>query len=141
VSSPTPTKLPATTATAASTTTAVYDDTNAGFVYSSGWEQVSDPLAFGGEFKRTLTVGSNVTFTFSGQKFSLIYKTGPLFGKVDIYVDGTRVYTLNQYTSAALYQQKWSYGGTLAAGTHTLKFVYVSGPTDGRVSVDAVSVP
>lgn len=136
----TPTRLPSATATTGSTTK-IYNDTDAAFVYSSGWSQVIESHSYAGEFMLTKTVGSYATFTFTGQKFSLIYKTGPLFGKMDIYVDGARVYTLNQNTSSQMFQQKWSYGGTLAAGTHTLKLVFASGPTDGRVSIDAVSIP
>jgi hypothetical protein len=155
----TPTKLPTPTATvtkaatlvptatsgnlptATGSTTAIYNDRDAAFAYSSGWAEVTESHSYGGEFMLTQTVGSSVTFAFTGQKFSLIYKSGPLFGNMDVYVDGTRVSTLNQNTSTALFQQKWSYGGTLATGTHKLKLVFLSGPTDGRVSIDAVSIP
>lgn len=85
-------------------------------------------------------VGSSVTFTFTGTKFSVIYKTGPVFGKMDVYVDGKLVGTINQNTGSPLFKQKWSYGGTLAMGTHKLKLVFAS-PSGGKVSVDAVSIP
>jgi hypothetical protein len=88
----------------------------------------------------TDVVGSSVTFTFTGTKFSIIYKTGPVFGKMDVYVDGTLVGTINQYTGSALFQQKWSYSGTLVTGTHKVKMVFAS-PSGGKNSVDAVSVP
>jgi hypothetical protein len=119
----------------------MYNDKDPAFVYSSGWTEVAESNSYGGEFKLTQIVGSNVTFPFNGQKFSLIYKTGPLFGKMDVFVDGTKVYTLDQNTATAMFQQIWSYGGTLAAGAHQLKLVFLSGPTDGRVSIDAVSIP
>jgi hypothetical protein len=134
----TPTRPPA-TATPASTTT-VYDDKNSAFVYSKNWSNVAEAQAYQGSFKLTQKVGSHVTLNFTGQSFSIIYKTGPLFGKMDVYVDGKLVHTLDQKTPTALFQQKWSYGGTLAAGTHKLKLVF-SGPSDARVSVDAVSIP
>ena len=87
----------------------------------------------------TDVVSSSVTFTFTGTKFSIIYKTGPVFGKMDVYVDGKLVGTINQYTGSALFQQKWSYSGTLATGTHKVKMVFAS-PAGGKVSVDAVSI-
>ena len=118
----------------------VYNDKNSAFAYSSGWSQVNDSRAIGGEFKMTQTAGSSVTFSFSGQKFSVIYKTGPVFGKVDVYVDGKLVGTINQNTSTALFQQKWVYGSTLATGSHKLKMVF-TGPAGGKGSVDAVSIP
>jgi hypothetical protein len=135
----TPTKLPAASVTPTKTST-VYNDTNSAFVYSSGWSKVNDSRAIGGEFMMTPTVGSSVTFNFTGQKFTVIYKTGPVFGKVDVYVDGILAGTINQSTSTALFQQKWVYSGTLLAGTHQLKMVF-SSPAGGKGSVDAVSVP
>ena len=134
-----PTVVPTMTATPASAVT-VYNDQNAAFVYSSGWTQVTDSQSYEGEFKLTQIMGSYVTVTFSGQKFSVIYTSGPLFGKMDVYVDGSLVGTINQHTSAATFQQKWSYAGTLAAGTHQLKLVFVR-PSTARASIDAVSVP
>jgi hypothetical protein len=143
----TPTRVPTLAVTSTPTKTAtpvstnvIYDNKNVGFVYSSGWSDVVESHAYGGSFKLTQTVGSSVTFKFTGQKFSVIYKTGPLFGKMDVYVDGKLVGTINQYTSTATFQKKWSYGGTLTTGTHTLKLVY-SSPSGARASVDAVSIP
>jgi hypothetical protein len=133
----TPTKAPTKTSTPSTTT---YDNKNAAFVYSSGWTDVTESHAYSGSFKLTQTLNSSVTFSFTGQKFSVIYKTGPLFGKMNVYVDGTLVGTINQYTATATFQKKWSYGGTLTAGTHKLKLVYAS-PSGARVSVDAVSIP
>jgi hypothetical protein len=133
----TATKLPATATPVAAAKT--YNDRDAAFVYSSGWTQVSDSRAINGEFMMTDVVNSSVTFTFTGTKFSIIYKTGPVFGKMDVYVDGTLVSTINQYTGSALFQQKWSYSGTLATGTHKVKMVFTS-PSGGKNSVDAVSV-
>jgi hypothetical protein len=135
---PTATKVPSTATPA--TTTKIYNDRDAAFVYSSGWTQVNDSRAINGEFMMTDVVGSSVTFTFTGTKFSIIYKTGPVFGKMDVYVDGILVGTINQYTGSALFQQKWSYSGTLATGTHMVKMVFAS-PAGGKNSVDAVSVP
>ncbi len=132
----TATKLPATATLVATVKT--YNDRDAAFVYSSGWSQVSDSRAINGEFMMTDVVNSSVTFTFTGTKFSIIYKTGPVFGNMDVYVDGKLVGTINQYTGSALFQQKWSYSGTLAIGTHKVKMVFAS-PSGGKVSVDAVS--
>jgi hypothetical protein len=109
-------------------------------VYSAGWTDVTDAKAYQGEYKLTQKVGSSVTLNFTGQKFSIIYKTGANFGKMEVYVDGKLVNTINQKTSTATYQKKWSYSGTLATGTHSLKLVFVS-PTGAKVSLDAVTIP
>jgi hypothetical protein len=141
VGTSTSTALPANTATASNTSTsATYDDRNSVFVYSSGWTNVHDSRAYRNQYKLTQTVNSYVTVNFSGQRFSIIYNTGPAFGGMAVYVDGNLLYTLNQNTSTVMYQQRWSYGGTLTVGAHTLKLVFV-GPSASKVSLDAVSIP
>jgi alpha-L-fucosidase len=134
----TPTGVPATSTPASQSL--VYNDKDPAFRYSRNWSEVIEGQAYMGAFRLTQKVGSSVTLNFTGQTFSIIYKTGPLFGNMDVFVDGTRVHTLNQNTASPLFQQKWSYGGTLSPGTHTLKLVFAS-PSNGRVSLDAVSIP
>lgn len=120
---------------------AIYNDRDPAFSYSRGWTDVNDPQSYNGQFKRTTRIGSSVTLSFSGQRFSVIYKAGPQFGKMDIFVDGALVYTLDQNAPVDTFQQRWSYGGTLSAGPHQLRLVYSSGSSNGRVSLDAVSIP
>lgn len=134
---PLPTKTSTPVATLASIT---YNDQNSAFSYSSNWTTITDSLAYKGEFKQTKVTGSSVTFTFTGQSFTIIYKAGSLYGKMDIYVDGKLVTTLNEYASSIVNQKKWKYGGTLTAGTHKLKLVF-AGPTNTKISLDAISVP
>ena len=119
----------------------IYNDQDPAFAYSSGWSDLIDAKAYNGQIKRTTSVGSSITFSFTGQKFSIIYKSGSLYGNMEIYVDGVLVHTLNQNSASSVYQQKWSYSGTLSPGTHQLRLVYSSGPGDGRITLDAVSVP
>lgn len=135
-----PTQM-ATNTVAPAPTTTIYDTKNPAIVYSSGWKDVADALAYNGDYRRTQNIGSSATLTFTGQTFSIIYNTGPRFGHMAVYVDGVLVHTLNQETVTANFQQKWSYGGTLAPGSHTLKLIFASGPPSGRVSLDAVSIP
>jgi len=82
-----------------------------------------------------------VTFPFTGQSFSIIYKGGAVFSKFDVYVDGTYVATLDQKLSTATYQKRWDYPGQFAYGNHTLKLVFkVTSSTIYRGSLDAVIV-
>ena len=119
----------------------IYDDKNSAFVYSPGWQNKSAAKAYKGSFKLTTQNGESVTFTFTGQSFSIIYKGGITFSKFDIYVDGTLVGTLNQKLSAATYQKRWDYPGQLGSGNHTLKLVFkVTSSTINKGSLDAVIV-
>lgn len=137
---PTATFVPTQSATAVSGTI-TYNDQDPAFSYSSGWSDLTDARAYNGQIKRTTTVGSSVTFSFTGERFSIFYKSGSLYGIMEVYVDGVLVHTLNQNTSSSVYQQRWSYVGTLSPGTHQLRLVYSSGPADGRITLDAVSIP
>jgi hypothetical protein len=134
------TSVPA-TPTAVSASAKTFDDKDGAFVYSSGWQTVATTKASGGSYKETIQDGATVTFPFTGQSFSLIYKGGITFSKFDIYVDGTLVGTLDQKLAAATYQVRWDYPGQLAAGNHTLKLVFkVSSVTVNRGSLDAVII-
>jgi hypothetical protein len=137
----TSTNVPTATAAAASNSgPTMYNESNSAFSYSGKWSVVQDSQAYSGAFKLTQKLNSAVTLTFTGQTFTVIYKTGSAFGKMNVYVDGALVGTIDQYSASPMVQQKWSYNGTLTAGTHKLKLVYAS-PSNARVSLDAVSIP
>lgn len=140
---PLPTLAPISTATSTPTsaaTTAVYDEKNSAFAYSSNWTSTNDSQAYKGEYVLTKVISSSVTLGFTGQSFTVIYKAGPLLGKMDVYVDGKLIGTLNEYASSATYQKKWKYSGSLTSGSHTLKLI-LTGPTNARGSLDGVSIP
>lgn len=124
-----------------SATGATFDDKDPAFVYSSGWQTVTTSKAYKGSFKQTTQNGASVTFTFTGQSFSIVYKGGVTFSKFDVYVDGALVGTLDQKTSTTTHQQRWDYPGQLSPGTHTLKLVFkVTSSTVNKGSLDAVIV-
>jgi hypothetical protein len=136
------TTSPTPTPTTSSTTSKTYDDTNSGFTFSStAWQSVSTIYAYNNSYRETTKEGSAVTFPFTGQSFSIIYKGGTTFSKFDVYVDGVLVTQLDQKASSATYQKRWDYPGQLAYGNHTLKLVFrVTSSTVYRGSLDAVIV-
>jgi hypothetical protein len=117
-----------------------YDDKNALLVYSSGWQRVSDARAHGGSFSVASVNGAHVTFPFTGESFSILYKGGVIFETVDVLVDGAWVARLNQKLPAPAFQQRWDYPGKLPSGQHTLKLIFRPSTGNGRGSVDAVMV-
>jgi hypothetical protein len=96
--------------------------------------------AIDGSFARTSTNDAWATLPFSGQSFSLIYKGGPSYRTMDVYVDDVLVATIDERHEISTYKARWDYPGHLSPGEHTLKLVFVttSGTTNG--SVDAVIV-
>ncbi len=128
VALPTATFLPTATTIVQPTTTSsptrnpssetIYDDKNAAFVYSPGWQNKSSAKAYLGSYELTTQDSESVTFTFTGQSFSIIYKGGPNFSKLDVYVDGQQVGTFDQKSDSPTYQKRWDYPGQLVLGKH-----------------------
>ena len=117
----------------------IHNDNHPALIYSGNWQSTSRANAYGGSFKLTRQIGAAMTMNFTGQSFSLLYTSGANNGKLDIYVDNTLVGTLDQITSAVLFQKRWDYSGRLAPGAHQLKLVF-TGPADSRGTIDAVIV-
>jgi hypothetical protein len=143
---PTVTVQPTTTAVLQPTTggnpasETIYDDKNPIFVYSTGWNSVTDAKAYNGSYKKTARNGATVTFPVSGLSFSILYKGGYSFSKFEVYLDGVLVGTLNQRMSVTSYQQRWDYPGQLTPGRHTVKLVFKLSGSTGNGSLDAVIV-
>lgn len=137
--SPTITLQPTQQATQTSQET-TYDNKRSAFVYSAGWAEEIKAAAIGGSFARTSTNGSSVTFQFTGQSFSIIYKGGPSYRKMDVYVEGILVATIDERHDISTYQARWDYPGQFPLGVHTLKLVFVTTSSSTNGSVDAVIV-
>jgi len=120
----------------------IFDDKNTGFIYSSGWRNETNNKAYKRSYMFTTRNGSYMTFNFIGQSFSIIYKGGTAFGKLEAYVDNVLVGTIDQKTPASAFQQRWDYPGLLSPGTHTLKLVFVTTDASKKIfgSIDAVSI-
>jgi hypothetical protein len=126
-----PTPTPATT----------FDDKSSSFVYSTGWTTVSTSKAYLGSYRETTQNDATATLAFTGQSFSIIYKGGVTFSKLEVYVDGVLVGTLNQKLTTTTYQSRWDYPGQLAYGNHALQLVFkVTSATVNRGSLDAVII-
>lgn len=117
----------------------IYNDNHAAFVYSGNWQNVSKAKAYGGSFKLTRQIGSSFKFKFIGQSFSLLYTSGSTNGKFDVYLDNQYLATVDQKTSAILFQKRWDYAGRFPVGLHELRLVFI-GPTDTRGTIDAVII-
>lgn len=140
--SATATKLP--TATPTSMNDIVFDDTDSDFVYSSsGWEDINEASANNGTYKRNPKYNVSVTFTFTGELFSVLYMDGPSFRKIDVYVDGVFRYTINRRAFTTIHQQRWDFPELLPYEEHTIKLVFTNGNAmfDGIVLMSDGQVP
>ena len=96
--------------------------------------------AIDGSYARTSTNGASVTFQFTGQSFSILYKGGPSYRKMDVYIDGVLAATIDEWHDVSTYRARWDYPGQLSAGPHTLKLVFVTTSSSTNGSMDAVIV-
>jgi hypothetical protein len=96
--------------------------------------------AIDGSFARTSTNGSSVTLPFTGQSFSIIYKGGPSYRKMDVYIDEVLVATIDERHEVSTYKARWDFPGQLSPGEHRLKLVFVTTSASTNGSLDAVIV-
>jgi YD repeat-containing protein len=112
-----------------------YDDTSPNFSYTGSWVAYSGAGPYNSTLHYSDTAGATATFTFSGTKFTLLYTAYSNRGNMDIYVDGSKIATLNSYNANLLWQQSWN-SPVFTDSTHTVQFVNVSAIVD----VDAITV-
>jgi beta-galactosidase GanA len=126
-----------------------YDDTDPALNYTGTWSHVSNQSYTGGDYKTTEsfsdTTGDSMSVNFTGTAVQYIAPTASNHGYADIYLDGTKVATVDGYSSGTDFQQVLYSASGLTDTTHTLKIV-VTGQKDAAsggtfVSVDAINIP
>jgi hypothetical protein len=112
-----------------------YDGTHSGWNYSTGWSHYTTSGPYNDTLTYSTTVGSEAVFAMTGTQFTLTYTQYTNRGVVDIYVDGVKVHSLNE-NGVLQWQKTWT-SANLGNGTHTLRFVHVSGT---MTDLDAIEV-
>jgi hypothetical protein len=102
--------------------------------YGGVWSTSKSSTYSAGSLKHAKIGGSTATYTFTGRSIGLVTTKGASRGKVKIYVNGTRIATIDLYRAtfqyrAVAWQKTWS-----ASVTRTIKLVVVG--TNGRPRVD-----
>ena len=112
-----------------------YDDTDPAWTYTGAWSTYTGAGPFNGGLHYTSTPGSYAEITFTGSKFTLKYLQNTNRGLLDVYLDGVKVATINQYGPLS-WQKSWT-SASYANGVHTLRFVHAGG---AYVDVDAITI-
>ncbi|MEU6092836.1 beta-galactosidase [Streptomyces sp. NPDC047085] len=131
----------------AADTTYTWDDPDSALQYTGSWSHVANTSYTGGDYKHTESfsnkAGDSVTVPFDGTAIRWIGSKTDNHGYADVYLDGTKVATVDDSggeNQAVIFQKTG-----LTAGAHTLKIVvngsHSSGSTDNYVAVDAIDVP
>jgi hypothetical protein len=84
------------------------------------WRTVKDKKAQGGSYVSEHRKGARASWTFSGKAVTWFTLTGPTQGKADVYVDGVRKTTVNNYASTVKHGVARTVKG-LAKGSHTVE--------------------
>jgi beta-galactosidase GanA len=134
----------------AARSTYTYDDRDPALVYTGAWTHAGPEQSYtSADYLRTEsfsnTTGDSVSVTFTGTAVRWISSYDGNHGIADVYLDGTKVATVDGYGASKATQQVFYAADNLADTTHTLRIV-VTGQQNpsasGRfVVVDAIDVP
>ena len=127
-----------------------YSFDDAGLAYTGKWTHATAKQTYtGGDFRRTesfsTTTGDSVTVPFTGTAVRWVSSRDPSHGIADVFLDGTKVSTMDGYAPAKVFQQILYAADGLADGPHTLQIVVTGtknpAATNTAVAVDAVDAP
>ena len=121
---------------ASAAATGVYDDIRPAWKYTGTWAANAQTGAYANTLHVSQTIGSAASFGYLGGGFVLYYMACPTCGKLDIFVDGKKAQTLNQYAASVLWK-KVSITSLIYSGNHTARFAHLSG---AKVSIDAIQI-
>ena len=112
------------------------DDTMTGSIkYYGTWDSYAGNGPFNGTSHYTATVGSSLTFTFTGSKVTYVYPMYYTRGHASIYIDGVYVTQISLNSPDLRWQQLWD-SPVLANGTHSITIVCL----DGTIDIDGFIV-
>ena len=115
----------------------LHEDNHAVWDYIGLWNTVSVPDATSGFYHRigNTSSGNLARFWFTGTKFRFTYMRGPSYGKLEVYVDGAKIATLNQYYASTWWNQNY-FSPVFAAGNHVVEFRVVG----DKGNIDAIRI-
>jgi hypothetical protein len=89
--------------------------------WSGGWKRQTVPSALGGKLKWSSAVGAAATFTTSATDVAIVAARGPNRGRMEVWVDGVRVRTIDLYAPAAQPRRIVDARHFATAGPHTVR--------------------
>ena len=109
--------------------------------YAGTWANESPSGASGGSVRSASAAGAKATFTFTGQAVSWVAQMGPNRGKAAVFLDGTRVSTVDLYSARARTRRMVFAAALGSEGTHTLQIRVLGtrnpASTGTKVDIDA----
>jgi hypothetical protein len=116
----------------------IYDDADIHWVYSNGWTAWTGGGPLNDTEHYTDAVGSFAELQFTGASFTLTFTKHPNRGLIDVYVDGSKIHTIDAYSPVLAMQSTWS-SPAFAAGDHTVRLVH-AGSSGSYIDIDAIQI-
>lgn len=125
--------------------TSGYNQGHSSVTYPAGtWTRVESSGAYGGDLKYATASGARARFSFTGREVAWVAPKGPTRGRAEMWVDGTKVATLDLYSSTGQQRQVVFRRAWATSGSHALVVVLTgtknASSTNTRVDVDAFIV-
>lgn len=99
------------------------------------WRNVATTAAYGGGYRTESRAGASASYGFTGTAVTWYTVKGRTQGVADVYVDGVKKASVNNYATTTTYHAARTLSG-LSSRAHVLKVVVHS----GYVSIDAVKI-
>jgi subtilisin len=119
---------------------AVSQDTSATWHHSGSWHRSHASKWSAGTTSYSRQAGAAIWRSFTGRGVAVVLPRGPRLGRVQVWIDGALVRTINLHRAAShprriLYARAWS-----ASGAHQIKLVVLGTAGHPRVDLDALVV-
>jgi len=112
-----------------------YDDMNPALLYSANWVTYTLEGPYAGTLHNAISYHSSVQFNFTGEQFRVTYSEMDSRGSVDVYIDGVKATSIDQYGPGS-WQQVWT-SVMLPSGIHTVRLVLAG---TGVIDIDAIEI-
>src|SRR6266487_2478459 len=116
-----------------------YDDTDAAWSYTGNWIGASQTGPYNNTDHYTNTQNASAAITFTGTQFTVYFTQYSNRGNMDVWIDGTQQYTINE-NGSLIWQQGWTLPVALSNGTHTVQFKNPNASTSTYIDVDAITI-
>jgi Tol biopolymer transport system component len=122
----------------------LYQQTDGKIGYLGPWSTRTTASASGGDFYYAGAPGAAALISFEGRGVTWVAKTGPVYGKAEVSLDGGVPVVVDLYSAAELFRREVYDSGELADGPHTLTIRYTGKKNPASagyfVDVDALKV-
>ena len=119
------------------TRVAVYSEANGRVSYAGSWSTLKSAVFWGSAARTSTRAGATASITFTGRSIAWVARSGPDRGKAEVYVNGTKVATVDLY-SKTYQRQRIAWAGSWSSSASRKVTIRVVG-TKGhpRVDIDA----